>query len=223
MKRLISVIFIIVFTTAGVYYGYQAIRGEKQKITEPVQEDAVRVVTATVAPHTFSEKKEAVVSLKARKYILLNPKVSGNIQDILVDFGDRVSREDIVVRLEKANYDLAVQQAKAILSSAEAAVALAKVQFEQAEKKYRRASDLLAENVYPQSRFDAAEAAYKTTQEAVKSAIAQRRQAGRGDVQDFQKKPQGYRHNNSHIRRSCRAQRGTGPDGRARHPVIAHH
>ena len=176
MKRLISVIFIIVFTTAGVYYGYQTIRGEKQKITEPVQEDAVRVVTATVAPHTFSEKKEAVVSLKAQKYILLNPKVSGNIQDILVDFGDWVNQKDILVRLEKANYDLAVQQAKAVLSSAEAAVALAKAQFEQAEKEYHRASNLLAKNVYPQSRFDSAEAAYKTTREAVKFAIAQRKQ-----------------------------------------------
>jgi len=105
------------FYNPGVYYGYQAIRGEKQKVT-PVQEDTARVVAATAAPHTFSEKKAAVVSRKARKYILLNPKVNGNIQDILVDFGGRVSREDIVVRLEKANYDLAVQQAKAVLSSA---------------------------------------------------------------------------------------------------------
>ena len=70
MKRLISVIFIIVFTTAGVYYGYQAIRGEKQKVTDPVQEDTVRVVAATVAaPHTFSEKKDFLIIVKALMHL----------------------------------------------------------------------------------------------------------------------------------------------------------
>jgi RND family efflux transporter MFP subunit len=177
MKRLIAAILIIVVTAVAVYFGFLTTRGEKRKMAGTVIEDAVQVTVATVATRTFLEEREAVVSLKAQESILLNPEVSGNIQDILVDFGDRVSREDIVVRLDRVNYDLAVQQAKAALSSAEASVAFAKAQFEQAEKEYRRASDLLAEKVYPQSRFDGAEAAYKTTQEAISSAIAQRKQA----------------------------------------------
>jgi len=67
--------------------------------------------------------------------------------------------------------------AKAAHASAEAAIAQADAQFEHAQKEYRRASTLLAEKVVPQSRFDAAEAAYKAAREALVAAKDQRNQA----------------------------------------------
>jgi HlyD family secretion protein len=94
-----------------------------------------------------------------------------------VDVANPVHAGLVVVRLDRATLVLAVQQARAAHSAAIAAAAQAKAGLERAEKEYRRASNLLAEKVIPQSRFEAAETAYKAAREAVVAAGEQARQA----------------------------------------------
>jgi len=62
------------------------------------------------------------------------------------------------------------------LSAAEAIVEQTKARFEEAEKEYRRALNLLQEKVIPQNRFDAAEGTYKTAREAFAAAKERRNQ-----------------------------------------------
>ena len=84
-----------------------------------------------------------------------------------MDIGDRVEAGQVVVLVDRTGFELAVNQADAAYQSAEAAVAQAGSQFEQAQKEYRRATRLLSEKVIPQSRFDAAQAAYNAAREAM--------------------------------------------------------
>jgi RND family efflux transporter MFP subunit len=99
------------------------------------------------------------------------------VSRVLVDIGERVKAGEVVIKLDRTNYDLGVKQAQAALAAAEAAVSQTDAQFEQAEKEFHRATELLEEKVIPQSRFDAAEAAFKSAREAVSYAKAQRDRA----------------------------------------------
>jgi HlyD family secretion protein len=100
-----------------------------------------------------------------------------NVDAVLVDIGDRVEAGQVVVLLNRTRFKLGVGQSKAACQAANAALAQAGSQFEQAQKEYHRASKLLAEKVIPQSRFDAAEAAYKVTQEGLAVARGKYSQA----------------------------------------------
>ena len=137
----------------------------------------VPVTIASVIQHDFADEISAVGTLKARDTSPLSPKVAGTVSRVLVDIGERVKAGEVVIKLDRTNYDLGVKQAQAALAAAEAAVPQADAHFEQAEKEYRRAIELLEEKVIPQSRFDASEAAFKSAKEAVFYAKAQRDRA----------------------------------------------
>ena len=137
----------------------------------------IPVIIAAVVPNEFTDDIDAVGTLKARETSLLSPKVAGPVNQVLVDIGDPVIAGEIVIRLDRTNFDLGVKQAQAALAAAQAAISQASARFEQAEKEFRRATELLEKKVIPQSRFDAAEAAFKSAREAVSYAKAQRDRA----------------------------------------------
>jgi len=127
--------------------------------------------------HEFEDRIDAVGTLRARETNLLSPKVAGSVDAVLVDIGDWVEAGQVVVLLDRTLFELGVGQSEAACQAANAALAQALSQFEQAQKEYRRASKLLAEKVIPQTRFDAAEAAYKATREGLAVAKGKYSQA----------------------------------------------
>jgi len=174
-KKYIVAIILVLSLICALKFAWQT----KTEIRENKDNRANNVVTVTVAPvvlREFRNEISAVGTLKARETVLLSPKVSGNVESVLVDIGDRVDARQVVIRLDRTNFALAVRQAKAALSAAEAIVAQTKARFEEAEKEYRRALNLLQEKVIPQNRFDAAEATYKTAREVFAAAKERRNQ-----------------------------------------------
>jgi len=140
-------------------------------------EAAAPVAVAPVSQRQLRNEISAVGTLQPRETSLLSPKVAGNVEAVLVDLGDIVKADQVVVRLDRTNYELARDQARAAKTSAEATIAQLKAQFEQAQKAYHRASNLLADNVIPEGRFEAAEANYKASREALAAAKARYKQA----------------------------------------------
>jgi RND family efflux transporter MFP subunit len=178
MKRKGAYILIAIAAALIAFFIFQVARKHWQKDVDVHMVDkALPVAIASVVQHEFTDEISAVGTLKAKEIILLSPKVAGTVTDILVDIGDRVKAGEVVIRLDRTNFDLAVKKSQAVLADAEAAILQSKAKFEQAEKEYRRATELLKEKVVPQSRFDAAEAAFKTAREEVSSDKAQRDQA----------------------------------------------
>jgi len=176
-RRIIYISIAIVMVVVVLLAVQVAKRNRQEHTTTGTDHGAISVTVASVAEREFQNEIMAVGTLKARETVLLSPKVPGNVEAVLVDIGDRVKTGEVVVRLDRTNFELTVKQAQAAFSATEAAIPQAEAQFEQAEKEYRRASELLTEKVIPQSRFEAAEAAYKTAREAVSSAKAQRDRA----------------------------------------------
>ena len=178
MKRKGGYILIAVAVAAIALLVFQFSKKQWQKDVDVHMVDkALPVTVAAVTHHEFRDEISAVGTLKAREIILLSPKVAGTVTDVLVDIGDRVKAGEVVTRLDRINFDLAVKQAQAALAAEGAAIQQANAQFEQTEREYHRATALLKEKVIPQSRFDAAETAFKTVREEVSSAKAQRDQA----------------------------------------------
>lgn len=178
MKRKLAYITIGVAVVAIALFVLQVFSKQRQKDVDVNAVDKVLPVTiATIRQHEFREEIGAVGTLKAREISPLSPKVAGTVTEVLVDVGDRVKVGQVVIRLDRTNFDLVVKQAQAGLAAAEAAIPQANAQFERAEKDYIRTMELLKEKVIPQSRYDAVEAAFKTAREVVSSATAQRNQA----------------------------------------------
>ena len=156
MKRKLLYIAIAVAAVAMVLVTIQIVKSHRQKDVN-VADKALPVTIAAVVQHEFTDEISAVGTLKAREISPLSPKVAGTVTDVLVDVGHRVKAGQVMIRLDRTNFDLAVKQVQAALAAAEAVVA-------QAEREHRRATELLKERVIPQSRFDAVEAALKTAQ-----------------------------------------------------------
>ncbi|MBW1944452.1 MAG: efflux RND transporter periplasmic adaptor subunit [Deltaproteobacteria bacterium] len=165
----------------AVFFGLQTIEKQKHKSnsSEVTGHDqaAVPVTVSAVVRREFQDKISAVGTLKARETGLLSPKVAGNVEAVLVDIGEKVQTDQVVIRIDRTNFELAVNRASAALATAKSAVSLATVRLQHADKEFRRASSLLAEKVIPQGRFDKAEAAYKAARQALATAKDQRNQA----------------------------------------------
>jgi len=177
MKRIFIYILIAVVVLCALFFIFRAMNKDKTGDDTRMGQASVSVDAVPAVLHEFQDRIDAVGTLRARETNLLNPKVAGNVDAVLVDIGDLVEAGQVVVLLDRTRFELGVGQSKAACQAANAAVAQAMSQFEQAQKEYRRASKLLAEKVIPQTRFDAAEAAYKVTQEGLAVARGKYSQA----------------------------------------------
>ncbi len=183
MKRLLIIVVIAIILITGGYLAKVLIsssllsKDSHKNVATKQSQIKIPVTTHNVSLHEFSNKISAVGSLKANETILLCSKIPGNIKTIMVDIGDHVKKGQILLQIDETNYALLVKQAEAAVDSTHAAIKQVQAQFEQAEKEYHRATNLLREKVIPQNRFDAAIMAYQSSQEALTATKGQYRQA----------------------------------------------
>ena len=178
MKRNAAYILILFFIAgAGLFFAYKTVIKLEYKPEVIETEAAVPVNTAEVKFREFDYEIDAVGTLKAREACTLSPKVSGNVNAVMADIGDRVKKGQVLVNIDSTNFKLQVKRVAASMEAARANVAEAKAGFERAGKDYARAKNLIKEKVIPQSRFDDTEAAFKAAKEALSAAKSQHSQA----------------------------------------------
>lgn len=144
--------FKLVVVIAAVGYGVYWIR------FSPVQ----------VTAHTI-ERGEIVAevmgtgTLEARVRATVSPKISGRIEEVLADQGDRVAKGDMLVRLDDQELSQQVEIAQAALAAAEAAVDRLKTDrnravavAEQAKRDYQRTQQLISQSAITESELDKA-------------------------------------------------------------------
>ncbi len=128
----------------------------------------VRFSPVPVAEHQI-ERGEMVAevmgtgTLESRVRVTISPKISGRIVQILADQGDRVSKGDVLVRLDDDELAQQVEIAQASLAASQAAVERLKTDrvravavAEQASREHRRLEQLITQNASSQSDFDKA-------------------------------------------------------------------
>ncbi|GAB2495552.1 efflux RND transporter periplasmic adaptor subunit [Arenimonas alkanexedens] len=122
----------------------------------------------------------ATGTLRATTTVDVGSQVSGQMQEVLVDFNDRVEKNQAIARLDAAPFQSRVKQTEADLASARAAVNEANATLKNAEADYVRKSDLASRQLIARNELDLALAARDQARARVVSAQAgvQQRQAG---------------------------------------------
>ena len=126
---------------------------------------AVEVETAVARRGTVLPRLQAPGSILARRTSEIGAEVTGRIDRILVDVGDRVETGDLLLEIERSTFEAAVRQA-------EAALELARAERRQTESDLERARELRQKAVLSEQGLEQIE-----TQFAVARAREQQAEA----------------------------------------------
>ncbi len=186
---------------AAAFFSLAAAAGAAQQ----VQDESLPAITVSrVETRTLAARVLGSGFVSPVERVQVQPQIEGQaIESIAADLGDTVEAGQVLARLSQSALDLALNQAKAQISSAEAAIAQARAQLVQAEATRRdalrtkqRTDELARRGAATQAaadsadaKFQAADAAVKAAQQGLIAAQAQRRVA-ESQVEDVQLKLQ---------------------------------
>ena len=134
------------------------------------QPPAPAVGVRLAAMRGVSQSFEFVGRVKAIEKVDLRARVEGFLEKVLFREGQDVKAGELLYQIEKVQFQAAVDQAKANLAVAEAALTNAKVEYE-------RSTELVKRNFTPQSQVDANKAALDSATGRVMQAKAALTQA----------------------------------------------
>ncbi|HSH28443.1 MAG TPA: efflux RND transporter periplasmic adaptor subunit [Thiohalobacter sp.] len=133
----------------------------------------VPVEVAAIEQGPIALRRSFTGSLDANADFMVAPKIEGRIEAISVYLGDRVSRGEVVARLDAAEQRQAVAQAEAELAVARANQAEARSQLALAERELKRLEQLRQRGIGSESELDVARAGREARQAQVEVARAQ--------------------------------------------------
>lgn len=103
--------------------------------------------------------------LEANKNIVILPKVSGEIKEIMFKDGDFVKKDTILYKIDDEQY-------KANLDLALADISVARANYENATTDFNRTKDLYAKKAVSKKEYDTKEAAFKSARASLNKANA---------------------------------------------------
>jgi RND family efflux transporter MFP subunit len=159
-KRKIIIILVTILILAFVWQvisrireqgGSNGFRGQRGPQAVPVEVSEIKIGPIELRK-TFSG------TLESPSEFMIAPKISGRVELLSVDIGDTVKRNQVVARLDDAEYEQAVLLSKADLAVAKANLVEAQSADEIAERELKRVSELLKEGLASDSEYDTAKA-----------------------------------------------------------------
>jgi HlyD family secretion protein len=162
-KRILWIVTVLVLAGAGIGgWRYRALHQvpDAQYKTSPVER---RTIVARV---TASGTLSALVTVQ------VGTQVSGRIQKLNADFNSKVTKGQLVAKIDPQLFEAAVQQAQANFLSAKAGVTTARATAVNADKVYARVKALHEQNIAAQADLDTAEAGVATSHAQVDAAMA---------------------------------------------------
>jgi len=155
-KNLIGVTGLMILVTAGGFWGVNTVLKPIQvssQTTESEEEtEQITVETATVSRQVGQRDRVLTGSVEANKSSTLSTRVSGSIQELLVEEGESVQKGDLIARIdsrdlqaEKNEAQANITQAEASVNSARSAYISAQSQKNQAEARVQEAQGQLQE------------------------------------------------------------------------------
>lgn len=175
MRKLLAVLLVGGFVgyMAWAYFSAEAKAGRGRSARSQI----VAVETAAIKKADLSDKVTFTGSIKAAERYDAAPKISGILQRINFNVGDKVNLGDVIAVLDDDEHLLAVEQAEASLRVARAAANDAASQLEIIKRDYERAMTLRRELVISAQEFDRTDATFKAQQAKYETALAQVNQA----------------------------------------------
>lgn len=127
--------------------------------------------------NSITEIVSASGSIQPEVEVKISPDVPGEIIELLVEEGDSVKVQDLLIKIRPDNFESALErsranlnQQKANVASAQARHSQAQAEYTRAEKEYRRNRDLYQEKVISDAEIELAEANYQKALQDLESA-----------------------------------------------------
>ena len=154
----IVLVILIVLAVAGVFTPAVPVDVVSVQQFYPAQSFTLLNASGYVVP----QRKAAVAS-----------KITARLQELFVEEGNRVKKDQILARLENADLAATLRQAEANLNVVRSSVDQASAELNDAKVNFEREKRLLAKEFTTRSVYDAAEARYKKALAAVSGARSQ--------------------------------------------------
>lgn len=137
----------------------------------------LKVSTEKAQTRTIMETVSADGNIQPTTIVKISPDVPGQIIELPVQEGQRVKKDDLLVRIFPDTYRSALEQAQAVynsgkasLSNAQAQLVSSQAQFDNQKTIYERNKKLFDQGAIAQADLDLSKAAYQTAEANLKSA-----------------------------------------------------
>jgi RND family efflux transporter MFP subunit len=157
MKKPALILLVVAVAAIGVGIGVSAKRGSRNAPPMPSLMDMpVTVEVVTVGRGPIRESVRYYGSVEAYESVTILPKVTGILETIAFDVGDRVSKGDLIATIDDAEFLQRLEQAKANLKLAEARLERSRINLASAEREFARSEALVTEGLVPEQQLDLA-------------------------------------------------------------------
>ncbi len=175
VKRKTPIILAITVIILG-YLGWKIVEATFLAKKTPGMEQrgiSVAVEIAPIEKRAIRDAAQFSGTLIPKSQFTIAPKISGRLNQLLVDIGDPVRRDELVAVLEDEEYQQQVIQAEADLRVARAYLEEAKSSLEMAKRDLERAKTLHQKGIQSDSQLDAVVAQHDAQEARYKVAVAQ--------------------------------------------------
>jgi HlyD family secretion protein len=155
MKKVLKILLGVVIAGIFIYTIYFLYQKSQAK---PVVFETTSPVIANVIKSTV-----ATGSVVPRKEIEIKPQVSGIIDELYVEAGQKINKGDLIARIR-------IIPDMVNLNNAQSRLNRARISLEDARRQYDRQKELLDQGVIAKAAFETYEIAYKTANEEVEAA-----------------------------------------------------
>lgn len=169
-KRPLMIVLLLAGAAAGGWFGWK--RYKEREIP-------VKVEVETAARRDITESVVATGNIQPVTKVVINPEVAGEIVELPVKEGQRVSEGDLLLKIRPDNYVASRNLAEASYNSSRANLKLSQANLEKAEADFQRMEamhrDKLiseAEFLAGRNAFEVASASHESAQHGVEQAKA---------------------------------------------------
>jgi len=161
LKRIILPLMMLCVVVTGVLYGLGLGPFAKpaEETSKPRREGgrALAVEVGQVQRGVIEENITAVGSLSANRYVSVAPKISGRVERVLVQVGDRVTGGQLLAQLDPRELQEEVKEAEASLKVSEATVKGKDAELLDLKRKFERTRRLFEKNFISRQELDTSE------------------------------------------------------------------
>jgi len=156
MKKLLFVVVVGAVAALCVSVGLRVKRGSNNPAAMPRSGFEVSVEVAKVERGPIRQTIRYVGSVEAYESVTILPKVTGILETLKVQIGDRVSKGDLLATIDDAEFVQRLERAKANLKLAEARLERSRISLRSAEREFARAETMSRQGLAPDQQLDLA-------------------------------------------------------------------
>jgi RND family efflux transporter MFP subunit len=172
MKKNIIILFLVILL---VFFGWRIISlfTNTQQPWGPGRGQTIAVEVSDASIKQIKEVREFTGSVYPIYQYIISPKVSGRVIEITNRIGDWVNKGEIIARLDDAEYQQSVLEARANLRISKASLTESESQFELARQELERVRSLQEKGISSSSELDSASTSYEAQKSRLELARAQ--------------------------------------------------